>query len=166
VKDLNGYVDVQSTEGQGTTFALYFPITRKALSTDKDAVPKNTYQASGETLLVVDDMESQREIARMILSELGYAVSAVSSGEEAVQYVQNHKVDLVLLDMIMEPGLDGLETYERLLQVNPQQKAIISSGYSETERVHEAQRLGAGAYLKKPYTFENLGMAVRKELDR
>jgi two-component system, cell cycle sensor histidine kinase and response regulator CckA len=68
--------------------------------------------------------------------------------------------------MIMDPGMDGLETYRRIVAVEPRQKAIIVSGYAETERVAEAQACGAGAYVRKPYMMERLGMEVRKELDR
>ena len=66
----------------------------------------------------------------------------------------------------MEPGIDGLETYRGILEINPRQRAIIVSGYSETERVKETQRLGAGAYVQKPYLLEKIGLAVRNELDR
>jgi DNA-binding NarL/FixJ family response regulator len=68
--------------------------------------------------------------------------------------------------MIMDPGIDGLDTYKRILEINPEQKAIIVSGFSETDRVNEAQALGAGAYVKKPYLLERLGLAVRQELAR
>jgi two-component system cell cycle sensor histidine kinase/response regulator CckA len=68
--------------------------------------------------------------------------------------------------MIMPPGMNGLETYRQILTIAPDQKAIIASGYAETERVHEAQQLGAGSYIKKPYTLEKIGLAVRSELDR
>jgi DNA-binding NarL/FixJ family response regulator len=67
-------------------------------------------------------------------------------------------------DMIMDPGINGLETYKRILELYPHQKAIIASGYSETELVHEAQKLGAGQYLKKPYSMEHIGTAARMEL--
>jgi two-component system, cell cycle sensor histidine kinase and response regulator CckA len=73
---------------------------------------------------------------------------------------------LVVLDMIMDPGIDGLETYRRILEIQPRQKAIIVSGFAKTDRVEAAQELGAGEYVKKPYVIERLGIAVRKELDR
>ena len=73
---------------------------------------------------------------------------------------------MVVLDMIMDPGMDGLDTYTKILEFHPHQKAVIVSGFSETERVVKAQELGAGAYVKKPYVLEKLGVAVRKELDR
>ncbi|BBO89075.1 hypothetical protein DSCOOX_22550 [Desulfosarcina ovata subsp. ovata] len=72
--------------------------------------------------------------------------------------------DVVLLDMIMDPGIDGLETYQQILGINPQQKAIIVSGYSETRRVQEALRLGAEEYIKKPYSMKNIGVAISKVL--
>ena len=119
-----------------------------------------------ETILVVDDIEEQRDIATRMLGRLGYHVTAVSSGEEALAYLQAHTVDLLVLDMIMDPGIDGLETYKRILEKNPRQKAIIASGYSESERVKTLQMLGVGAYVRKPYTLERIGMAVRNELNR
>ena len=75
-------------------------------------------------------------------------------------------MDLLVLDMVMLPGIDGLETYRRICEKYPRQKAIIASGYSESERVKALQALGAGGYLRKPYTMEKIGMAVRFELDR
>jgi DNA-binding NarL/FixJ family response regulator len=71
-----------------------------------------------------------------------------------------------MLDMIMDPGIDGLDTYKRILEFHPEQKAIIVSGFSETRKVKKAQRLGAGAYVKKPYLLEKIGLAVRDELDK
>ena len=78
--------------------------------------------------------------------------------------MQNHSADLVILDMIMDPGIDGLETYRQILEIYPDQKSIIASGFSETERVKEIQRWGAGEYIRKPYSIEKIGMAVKKAL--
>ena len=114
----------------------------------------------------MDDVREQREISAQMLERLGYTVTAVSSGEEAVAYMKDHSVDLVVLDMIMDPGIDGLETYRQILSLHPDQKAIIVSGFSETRRVRKLQKLGAGEYVKKPYLMEKLGTAVRNELDR
>jgi len=166
VKDHKGYIDVQSTEGKGTTFTIYFPVTRKALDKDKSLLTIEDYMSKGEVILVVDDVEEQRKIASRMLSKLGYSVTSVSSGEEAVDYMKNNSADLLVLDMIMAPGIDGLETYRRILELHPKQKAIIASGFSETDRVKEAQRLGAGAYVKKPYLIQKIGLAVRAEIDR
>ncbi len=101
-----------------------------------------------------------------MLKKLNYVVLSASSGEEAVASLKTQPVDLLLLDMIMDPGMDGLDTYRSILEIHPRQKAIIVSGFSESDRVQAAQALGAGAYVKKPYVLEKLGLAVRKELDR
>ncbi len=166
VKDHKGYIDVKSAEGKGTTFILYFPVTRKELTKDKLLLSVEDYRGKGESVLVVDDVEEQREIASKMLKKLGYSITCVSSGEEAVDYMKKNSADLLILDMIMEPGIDGYETYRRILEFHPKQKAIIVSGFSETERVKDTQRLGAGAYVKKPYLSEKIGLAIRGELDK
>jgi PAS domain S-box-containing protein len=166
VKDHQGYINVQSEEGKGSTFTLYFPITRGEISVETASVPISEYMGKGETILVVDDVREQRDLAAEMLKKLNYKVSSVSSGEEAIAYINEYKVDLIVLDMIMDPGMDGLDAYMGILKIQPKQKAIIISGFSESERVNEAHALGAGAYLRKPYVMEKLGLAVRKELDR
>jgi PAS domain S-box-containing protein len=166
VKDHNGYIDVQSEEGRGSTFTLYFPVTREEITPEEVTVSLSEYLGRGETILIIDDVKGQRDLATMMLKKLNYKVTSVQSGEEAVDYLRAHKVDLLVLDMIMDPGMDGLDTYRNVLKIHPRQKAIIVSGFSETERVNTAQVLGAGAYVKKPYVIEKLGLVVRKELDR
>jgi PAS domain S-box-containing protein len=166
VKDHAGYIDVQSREGLGSIFTLYFPVSRKELPKENVPMVIDDYMGKGESVLVVDDVEEQRNIALMLLKRLGYSVTAVPSGEAAVDYMTNHDVDLLVLDMIMDPGIDGLETYKRILKLYPNQKAIIVSGFSETKRVKEAQNLGAGPYVPKPYSMENIAKAVREELDK
>jgi PAS domain S-box-containing protein len=166
VKDHQGYIDLTSTEGKGTEINLYFPVTRKSISPQVEMTSIQDLMGNGESILVVDDIEEQRQIASEMLEKLNYTVTTVSSGEEAVEYIRNHTIDLLVLDMIMEPGIDGLETYRRVLKLRPGQKTIIASGYSETVRVKETQSLGAGAYIKKPYLLEKIGQAIKAELVR
>jgi len=163
VKDHKGYIHIKSSEGRGTTIDLYFPVTRKELREQLDE-PIENLMGKGEKILVIDDVKEQREIACRILNKLNYEVESVSSGEEAIEYLKNKSVDLLVLDMIMDPGIDGCETYKRILQINSNQKAIIASGYAETDRVKEAQKLGAGQYIKKPYTLEHIGSAIKNEI--
>jgi CheY-like chemotaxis protein len=101
-----------------------------------------------------------------MLTNLGYKVDIAASGEEAVEYMKTHSADIIILDMIMVPGIDGLETYKRILEFKPGQKAVIVSGYSEPSLVSEAQALGAGPYVIKPFILEKLGLAIRQELDK
>ncbi len=164
VHDHNGYIDIKSTPGEGTTFHLYFPSTDEPLQTEIEHISMDRYRGNGESILVVDDVEEQRNIADKVLTKLGYCVASSASGEEAVEYMQSHSTDLVILDMIMDPGMDGLETYRRIIEYHPDQKSIIASGYSETGRVEEIQRLGAGEYIRKPYSIEKIGLAVKKAL--
>ncbi|MFO7570492.1 MAG: PAS domain S-box protein, partial [Smithellaceae bacterium] len=166
VKDHQGFINVESQPQQGTTFSLYFPVAREDLTKATKTVERKAYMGRGESLLVVDDIPEQRQLAVSFLEKLNYLVTAVASGEEAVEFVKKTNVDLLVLDMIMDPGIDGLETYRRIIEINPKQKAIIVSGFAETNRVAETLRLGAGAYVRKPYTMENVGLAVRKELDK
>lgn len=165
VNDHNGYITVDSIEGEGSTFSLYFPVTQKEVKdTSRNRPPLALLKGDGETILVVDDMEEQRNITSLMLTRLGYTVNTASSGEAAVDYVKNHPVDLLVLDMIMDPGINGFETYKRIVELYPNQKAVIVSGFSETENVKKARQLGAGAYLKKPFSLEHLAMTVQKEL--
>ena len=166
VKDHNGYIDVQSTEGKGTTFTLYFPVTRERLPENESHLAIESYSGKGESILIVDDVEEQRKIASGMLIEMGYSVVSVSSREEAVEYLTTNKIDLLILDMIMDPGMDGLDIYKKILETHPGQKAIIASGFPETDRVKEVLSLGAGAYIKKPFLLEKIGLAVKEELEK
>jgi signal transduction histidine kinase/ActR/RegA family two-component response regulator len=166
VKDHNGHIDVDSVEGKGTTFIVYFPSTTEEATPAKSPIMRTDLRGKGESILVVDDVQEQREIASRILQELGYSVRAFGSGEEAVEYLKTADADLLILDMLMEPGMDGLDTYKRIAESHPGQKAIITTGYAETARIKEALRSGVGRYLKKPYLIDDIGLAVRAELGK
>ena len=145
---------------------MYFPATRQALASRESAGTLSQYRGT-ESILVVDDIEEQRELAFQMLTKTGVCRShRRQRGEAAIEHLKSHSADLLVLDMIMAPGIDGLDAYKGILNLHPRQKAIITSGFSETDRVKAAQRLGAGTYLKKPYVLDRLGAAVRRELDR
>ena len=165
VQDHNGYINVNTSE-KGTVFELYFPVTRDEVPDKKKQVPLKDYLGHGEKILVVDDEERQREIAGELLTRLGYVAEAVSSGEEAIEYVKEQPVDLIVLDMVMPKGINGRKTYEEIIKIRPGQKAIIASGYAKTKEVDTAQELGAGKYIKKPYVLEKIGVAVKEELEK
>jgi len=165
VQDHEGYIDVKS-DPNSTSVELYFPITRDEIAEKPLSIPIKDFKGNGEAILVVDDVESQRGISCKMLDVLGYKTEAVSSGEEAIEYLEKNTMDLVLLDMIMDPGINGRETYERIIEIRPKQKAIIISGFADSDEVKEAQKLGAGKYIKKPLTLESLGLAVIEELKK
>ncbi|MGD8947344.1 MAG: ATP-binding protein [Desulfobacterales bacterium] len=166
VRDHKGYIEIDSAEGKGTTFTLYFPVTRKKPGGGKRDFSMADYKGKGESILIIDDVKEQREIASSILTQLGYSVSTVACGEAAVEFMKNNAADMLVLDMIMDPGIDGFETYKQILKLHPKQRAVIASGFSETDRVKETQKLGAGEYVKKPYTIENIGLAIKSEFDK
>ncbi len=164
IKDHNGYVVCESKEDDGTSFTLYFPIARQDTEKYKAVVLEEDYSGNGESVLVVDDVEDQRNIASAILKRIGYKVTSVSSGEEAIEYVKDNYVDIIVLDMIMEPGIDGYETYKKISLINPGQKAILASGYSDSEQIKKTLALGVGQLVTKPYTIDRIGKAIKEEL--
>lgn len=164
VQDHNGFINVTTAEGQGTIFELYFPATRENVADECLPVVLEECLGSNQTILVIDDIAEQRDLAKTMLDRLGYRTETAISGEEALQRLAREQYDLLILDMIMTPGIDGLETLQKALVINPNQRAIIVSGYAETDRVQMAMELGAKKYVKKPYTIRMLAVAVKKTL--
>lgn len=166
VTDLYGHIELESNGGEGTTFTLYFPSTPLPLEPIKSPSEAEQYGNNGESILVVDDMAEQRELLFELLTKYGFSVTTASSGEKAVEHLEQSTVDLVILDMIMDPGMDGLSTYEKIIHLHPGQKAIIVSGFSETDQIREAKKLGIRNFIKKPYLSEDIISAVTSELNR
>ena len=167
VKDHQGFIDLESTVGQGTTFSLYLPACQDKI---QPVAPEKHYTGT-ETILVLDDDKLQIEVITRLLQTLGYTVENAHSGEEALRLFATYKAKghfpkLIILDMVMGEGMDGAQIYQELKAINPKQRAVIVSGYAESPRVNLAQTLGAGVYLRKPITLEKLSKAVRQELDR
>jgi signal transduction histidine kinase len=166
VKDHDGYLDVESTPGKGTTITVFFPALQdnEEKTSPVKCWPQTIKPGKGETLLLVDDDSEQRLLGNTILTTLGYNVETAPSGEKAIELLKNKSFDLVLLDMIMEPGMDGLDTYQHIIQIRPYQKVIIISGYSESERIRKTIDMGVRNYIKKPYSLEDIAITIQKEL--
>jgi len=163
--DHQGRIEVNSSEEGGTCFTLYFKATRADIAEEVRLQAQSNFKGNGEHILVVDDIRAQQELVISLLRQLNYEPVAVGSGDEAVAYLKEHEVDLVVLDMILaEPEMDGLETYVQISSLRPGQKTILASGYAETERVQHALALGVSQYLKKPYTLEKIGQAIKRVL--
>lgn len=165
VQDHNGKIFVESNE-KGTRFQLYFPIS----TTESIVQPENdqtlNFTGKGEHILVVDDEPQLRDIASQILQSLNYQVDSVSSGEQAIEFIKKKPVDLIVLDMLMEPGINGRQTYAEIIKQYPNQKAIIASGFSESDDVKMTLQLGASEFIGKPYSLGKLGRAVKNVLGR
>ena len=166
VQDHSGTITVMSKKGEGTTVEITFPTTPEKLPPPEDSIPLTDFVGNKERILIVDDESEPREIAGRYLTKLNYKVDKVASGEDAVKQFKRRRHDLIILDMLLGNGMDGLDTFTKLSQIDPDVKAVIVSGFSETDRVKQAQQMGAGDYIRKPYSFRELGLAVKKELER
>jgi PAS domain S-box-containing protein len=164
VREHGGHIELESNAG-GTTFRIFLPVERELAPARGQVDDEADLQGKGR-ILVVDDEPLQRDIAGKMLRAFGYEVEAVSSGEEAIAFLRQREVDLVLLDMLMPPGINGLQTYIEITAYRPGQKALIVSGFSESSDVKEAMRLGVGGFVKKPYTIRQIARAIKVELAR
>lgn len=162
IKDHKGYLDVAFGAERGNHFIFYLP--RIAEPAQKVEPIKGKHRTTAH-ILVVDDMELQREIAMLVLEKLGYQVTVARTGQEALGLYDQTKPDLVLLDMIMEEGMDGLDTFKALQAIDPQVNVVITSGYSESERTQACMELGAKSFLKKPYSKQQLEQCMHHALD-
>jgi two-component system, cell cycle sensor histidine kinase and response regulator CckA len=163
VQDHNGWLEVRDNN-PGAIFEIYLPSTREETRPTKDVDINRPLRGNGEMILLIDDLSEQNETMEKLLASLGYKTYSVTSGEEGIAFLQSQAVDLVLIDMIMGDGLNGRETYERILQVRPGQKAIIISGYSRHEETEKAKALGISHFLEKPVTLSKLSLAIKQAL--
>jgi CheY-like chemotaxis protein len=164
VKNHNGFINVESEIGTGTTFSVYIPAVDKAAAKVQEV--ESRPRGGHETILVVDDEETIRLLVQDVLEELGYNVLAAGDGIEAVALYRERigTIGLVILDMTM-PGMGGRETFEKLKELNPRVRAILSTGYSEDERARQMLAMGVKAFVQKPYRTDDLALAVRRILD-
>jgi len=162
VKEHDGIINVESDD-TGTVFTMYFPPSKEEAVQPETQISIDSLKGSGH-ILVVDDEPQQRDVTSQMLTILGYSVDTVASGEEAVVFCRENTVDLLLLDMIMEPGINGAQTYKNIKELHPSQKAVIASGFSESADVKTAIQLGVGGFLKKPYSIEQLGQIIQQVL--
>ncbi|MCW5214669.1 response regulator, partial [Desulfobulbus sp. US5] len=165
VRDHGGKILVEIND-KGTCFQLYFPVRKEEglVYIKEDDMEK--FVGHGERILLVDDENQPLDVAREILESFGYTVDTVCSGELAVQFVKDTPVDLLVIDMLMAPGINGRQTYEEILKLYPGQKAVIASGFSESEDVQATLQQGAGGFVKKPYSMYQLGRVVSGALGK
>ncbi|MGA7382133.1 MAG: ATP-binding protein, partial [Terriglobales bacterium] len=165
IKQSGGYVLVQSEAGQGTTFHIYLP------RVEESAEPVGTVRISqpqhggSETVLLVEDEESVRQLVRETLEAKGYTVLEAENGERALHIVTEHSeaIDMLITDVVM-PGMSGRELSARLCATHPQTKVLYLSGYTEDAIVHEGVLEAGTAFLQKPFTLQMLSRKVREVL--
>ena len=168
VKQHDGWVEVASEVGQGTTFTIFLPAsheTAKAGKTGDDPIAPVT--GGTETILVVEDEVVIREMAQTLLEELGYKILLAENGREAMEvWERNHEsIDLLLTDMVMPEGVSGMELAEQLLAQKPGLKVVFASGYTVDEVSEEFLARNNARFLQKPYNRASLSRAVRQAFD-
>jgi len=164
VKQSGGYVMVQSEKGHGTTFNIYLP--RVEAAADMNAAPMPRVALGGsETVLLVEDEESVRQLVRETLTAKGYRVVEAENGETGLASAAKHegKIDIVITDVVM-PGMGGRELVRRLAEMRPETKVLYLSGYTEDAVVSEGTIESGTAFLQKPFTLQNLSRKVREVL--
>ena len=166
VKSHDGYITCYSEPGLGTTFKIYLPAMEQMDSSNESIHEEAAPQGGVETILLVDDEDSVRNLGLSILGRYGYSVLTASSGEEALNlYIQDqNEIDLVILDIGM-PGMGGSKCLREIKRLNTAAKVVIATGYSSNSLVNDALEAGAAGYIGKPYRFSDLLNKVRSALD-
>ena len=164
IKAHDGYIDVESEKGHGTTFKVYLPASNKKVTKKTESVAEPI--RGKETILLVDDEDTVVDVGRQMLEKMGYTVLVARSGKESVEIYKRHKddIDLVILDMIM-PEMSGGETYDQIKGINPDVKVLLSSGYSRDGRATRILGRGCNGFIQKPYSMKALSQGVREVLE-
>ena len=167
VKEHDGFIDVTSVPGTGTTFSLYFPLVNVVLETSETPAVELRRQAK---ILVVDDETIQLQTCRRVLVHLGYEVDTIQSGQRALEVFSQaaptgkSPYDLIIMDVVLGEALDGLQIFEQIQRLFPAQKAIVASGHAPNERAERAVSKGL-IWLTKPYSIKALTRAVERVLE-
>jgi DNA-binding NtrC family response regulator len=157
---------MKSKIGEGTTFDLYLPALSEAEAFESDIEDKTSISGHGEKILVLDDDPIQLEIAESLFRELNYNVKTVNEHENIINEIDIFEPDIFVMDMILSDGTDGLDVYKIIREKHKNLKVVIISGFSESERVLDALKLGVRKFISKPFTIQEIGRGVREVLDQ
>ncbi|MDL2124454.1 MAG: PAS domain S-box protein [Deltaproteobacteria bacterium] len=161
----DGYIDVESRKGEGTTFSIYLPASEKKIAKSVDIAEK--LLRGTETVLLIDDEETILDVGQALLKAMCYKVLTAKSGQEAIELYQKNQedTDIVILDMIM-PNMSGGEVYDRMKEINPDIKVLLSSGYSVDGQATDILNRGCNGFIQKPFNINELSAAIRQILDK
>ncbi len=164
IKNHEGFITVSSKEGEGSTFIIYLPASEKEIIEGKGSVKD---MKNSRTVLLIDDEDMIVEVGREILGILGYKVLTARSGEKGIEVYQQNRdqIDVVILDMVM-PSMGGTETYNRIKEIDPDVKFLLSSGYSVDKEASKILNGGRNGFIQKPFTINQLSEKMRKILDQ
>ena len=165
IKNHDGMINVESKKGEGTTFAIYLPASKKEITKEKE-LSHEVFRGK-ETVFLIDDEDMIIDVSQEIIKALGYTVLVARSGKEAIEIYEKNKekIDMVILDMIM-PGMGGRETYDRMKDINPDIKVLLSSGYGIDGEAEEILERGCDGFLQKPFNMKKLSQKIREILDK
>ena len=165
IKAHAGYIDVESEKGVGTTFSIYLPSSEKEVQ-KVVRVAKEVIEGK-ETVLLIDDEEVISEVGKDLLEAIGYRVLTARDGKEAIEIYKNNrdKIDLVILDMVM-PRMSGGEAYDKMKEISPNVKVLLSSGYSIDSQAKEILARGCDAFIQKPFGMRELSQKIREVLQK
>ncbi len=165
IKSHGGIINVYSREGKGTTFNIFLPASDKKIV--KEKMLQKEILTGTETVLLVDDEEMIIDVGRDVLEKLGYQVLTAKSGKEAIEIykINQKKIDMVILDMVM-PEMGGGDIYDKLRDVNPNIKVLLSSGYSIDGQASKILSRGCDGFIQKPFDIKFLSLEIRKILDQ
>ena len=165
IKSHRGYIDVESQKGRGTTFTIYLPESKKSVEKTVESA-KQIIKGTG-TILFVDDEPMNLDIGVKLLKSLGYSVLEANGGRDAIEVYKSNKdkIDMVILDMIM-PEMGGSEAYDRMKEINPDVKVLLSSGYSIDGQAKKILERGCDAFIQKPFTMKQLSQYIRQIMDK
>ncbi|NVM56860.1 MAG: response regulator [Desulfobacterales bacterium] len=168
IKNHDGIINVQGKKGEGTVFNIYLPASEKKVTKEKEPgdLPPGDLLRGAETLLLVDDEDMIIDVGQEILREMGYKVILAKSGKEAVEIYEKNKdkIDMVILDMIM-PDMGGGAAYDRMKEINPNIKVLLSTGYSMDGKASEILARGCDCFIQKPFSIKQLSQSIRSVLD-
>ncbi|RPH51772.1 MAG: PAS domain S-box protein [Desulfobacteraceae bacterium] len=162
VKNHGGFINVYSEIGRGTTFNIYLPVSEKKEINEEIQPVENIIKGSG-MILFVDDEEMIISLGKEILKKLGYNVLLANGGREAIEVYEKNRetIDLVILDMIM-PDLSGNDVFEKMKEINPDVRVLLSSGYSIKGQAAEIIKKGCSGFIQKPFNAIQLSIIIDK----
>jgi len=165
IKNHGGIINVSSEKGKGTTFTIYLPASKKEITEEKELT--HEVLRGKEAVLLIDDEDTIIDVGQEIIKALGYTVLVARSGKEAIEIYEKNKdkIDIVILDMIM-PGMGGGETYDRIKEINPDIKVLLSSGYSIDGEAEEILERGCDGLIQKPFNMKQLSRSIREILEK